>query len=67
MNIPKSDRSLIKLSFNQQIKTTNDMKNSMNTETWTFIFVTISLMLYLYIGWRSRVQDSKCSTIFGDI
>ncbi|NES04982.1 MAG: cation acetate symporter [Okeania sp. SIO2F4] len=31
----------------------------MNTETWTFIFVTISLMLYLYIGWRSRVQDSK--------
>ncbi len=35
------------------------MKNSMNTETWTFIFVTISLMLYLYIGWRSRVQDSK--------
>jgi len=31
----------------------------MNTEIWTFIFVTISLMLYLYIGWRSRVQDSK--------
>ena len=31
----------------------------MNTETWTFIFVTISLMLYLYIGWRSRVQDTK--------
>ena len=31
----------------------------MNTEVWTFIFVTISLMLYLYIGWRSRVQDSK--------
>ncbi|NEQ74566.1 MAG: cation acetate symporter [Okeania sp. SIO2C9] len=30
-----------------------------STETWTFIFVTISLMLYLYIGWRSRVQDSK--------
>ncbi|NET26428.1 sodium:solute symporter family protein [Okeania sp. SIO1I7] len=30
-----------------------------STEIWTFIFVTISLMLYLYIGWRSRVQDSK--------
>ncbi|MGB3514416.1 MAG: sodium:solute symporter family protein [Microcoleaceae cyanobacterium] len=31
----------------------------MNTENWTFIFVTISFMLYLYIGWRSRVKDSK--------
>jgi len=31
----------------------------MTTEVWTFILVTISFMLYLYIGWRSRVKDSK--------
>ena len=31
----------------------------MRVEVWTFLFVTISFMLYLYIGWRSRVKDSK--------
>ncbi|MGD1807909.1 sodium:solute symporter family protein [Dapis sp. BLCC M126] len=31
----------------------------MSAEVWTFIFVTISFMGYLYIGWRSRVKDSK--------
>ncbi|NEP83216.1 MAG: cation acetate symporter [Okeania sp. SIO3B3] len=31
----------------------------MTAETWTFILVIISFMGYLYIGWRSRVKDSK--------
>lgn len=31
----------------------------MSVETWTTIFVIISFILYLYIGWRSRVKDSK--------
>ena len=31
----------------------------MSAEVWTFILVTISFMGYLYIGWRSRVKDSK--------
>lgn len=31
----------------------------MTAEVWTFILVTISFMGYLYIGWRSRVKDSK--------
>ena len=31
----------------------------MSAEVWTFILVTVSFMGYLYIGWRSRVQDSK--------
>ena len=31
----------------------------MPVEAWTFLFVTISFLLYLYIGWRSRVRDSK--------
>ncbi|MGF1489858.1 MAG: sodium:solute symporter family protein [Prochloraceae cyanobacterium] len=31
----------------------------MTVESWTFVFVTVSLILYLYIGWRSRVKDSK--------
>lgn len=31
----------------------------MSAEVWTFIFVTVSFMGYLYIGWRSRVKDSK--------
>ena len=31
----------------------------MTAEAWTFILVIISFMGYLYIGWRSRVKDSK--------
>ena len=31
----------------------------MKVEVWTFLFVTISFIIYLYIGWRSRVRDSK--------
>jgi len=31
----------------------------MTVETWTTIFVIISFILYLYIGWKSRVRDSK--------
>lgn len=31
----------------------------MSVEAWTTILVIISFILYLYIGWRSRVQDSK--------
>ncbi|NET77232.1 sodium:solute symporter family protein [Okeania sp. SIO1F9] len=31
----------------------------MTVEVWTFILVIISFMGYLYIGWRSRVKDSK--------
>ena len=28
-------------------------------EIWTTLFVGLSLILYVYIGWRSRVKDSK--------
>ncbi|MGB3404953.1 MAG: sodium:solute symporter family protein [Microcoleaceae cyanobacterium] len=31
----------------------------MSVEVWTFVFVTISFILYLYIGWSSRVRDTK--------
>lgn len=31
----------------------------MTVEAWTTIFVIISFIIYLYIGWRSRVRDSK--------
>ncbi|MDJ0618708.1 MAG: cation acetate symporter [Calothrix sp. MO_192.B10] len=31
----------------------------MPVEAWTTVFVIISFILYLYIGWRSRVKDSK--------
>ncbi len=31
----------------------------MPVEAWTTIFVIISFIVYLYIGWRSRVRDSK--------
>lgn len=31
----------------------------MTVEVWTTIFVIITFMVYLYIGWRSRVKDSK--------
>lgn len=31
----------------------------MSVEVWTTILVIISFILYLYIGWRSRVKDSK--------
>ena len=31
----------------------------MSVEAWTTIFVIISFIIYLYIGWRSRVKDSK--------
>lgn len=31
----------------------------MSVEAWTTLFVILSFILYLYIGWRTRVQDSK--------
>ncbi|MEM8676591.1 MAG: sodium:solute symporter family protein [Cyanobacteria bacterium P01_G01_bin.67] len=31
----------------------------MSVEAWTTVFVIISFIIYLYIGWRSRVKDSK--------
>ncbi|NEQ19772.1 MAG: cation acetate symporter [Microcoleus sp. SIO2G3] len=31
----------------------------MSVEIWTILIVGLSFLLYLYIGWRSRVQDSK--------
>ena len=31
----------------------------MSAEAWTTIFVIISFIVYSYIGWRSRVRDSK--------
>ncbi|GAB4524557.1 MAG: cation acetate symporter [Pleurocapsa sp.] len=31
----------------------------MSAEAWTTTFVIISFIVYLYIGWRSRVKDSK--------
>jgi cation/acetate symporter len=31
----------------------------MSVEAWTTVFVIISFILYLYIGWHSRVKDSK--------
>lgn len=31
----------------------------MTVEAWTILFVIISFILYLYIGWSSRVKDTK--------
>lgn len=31
----------------------------MSVEIWTYLFVGISFLLYIYIGWQSRVKDSK--------
>ncbi|MGL5876857.1 MAG: sodium:solute symporter family protein, partial [Xenococcaceae cyanobacterium] len=31
----------------------------MSAEIWTIALVVLSFILYLYIGWRSRVHDSK--------
>ena len=31
----------------------------MSAEAWTTTFVIISFIVYLYIGWRSRVKDSR--------
>jgi cation/acetate symporter len=31
----------------------------MSTEVWTTVLVIISFIVYIYIGWRSRVQDTK--------
>ncbi len=31
----------------------------MTTESWTFLFVSVTLMLYLYIGWLSRVRETR--------
>lgn len=31
----------------------------MSVEVWTTIFVIISFIVYTYIGWQSRVKDSK--------
>ncbi|PZD70507.1 Cation/acetate symporter ActP [Acaryochloris thomasi RCC1774] len=31
----------------------------MTVEVWTILFVGITFMIYLYIGWRSRVKDTK--------
>jgi cation/acetate symporter len=31
----------------------------MSAEAWTIVLVIISFIVYIYIGWRSRVQDTK--------
>ena len=31
----------------------------MSVEAWTAVFVILSFIIYLYIGWRSRVKDTK--------
>lgn len=31
----------------------------MSVEAWTTVLVILSFILYIYIGWRSRVQDTK--------
>lgn len=31
----------------------------MSTEVWTTVLVIISFIVYIYIGWRSRVEDTK--------
>ncbi|MEB3218642.1 MAG: sodium:solute symporter family protein [Nostocales cyanobacterium 94392] len=31
----------------------------MSVEIWTILFVGASFLLYIYIGWQSRVKDSK--------
>ncbi|MEO1376562.1 MAG: sodium:solute symporter family protein [Cyanobacteria bacterium J06635_10] len=31
----------------------------MSVELWTILFVGASFLLYIYIGWQSRVKDSK--------
>ena len=31
----------------------------MSVEAWTTVLVILSFILYTYIGWRSRVQDTK--------
>ena len=31
----------------------------MSVEIWTTAFVALSFVLYIYIGWKSRVKDSK--------
>jgi cation/acetate symporter len=31
----------------------------MSAEAWTVVLVIISFIVYIYIGWRSRVQDTK--------
>ncbi|MFN6569679.1 sodium:solute symporter family protein [Dendronalium sp. ChiSLP03b] len=37
----------------------------MSVELWTILLVGISFLLYIYIGWRSRVKDSKDFFIAG--
>lgn len=31
----------------------------MSAEVWTVVLVILSFIVYIYIGWRSRVQDTK--------
>lgn len=31
----------------------------MSAEAWTIVLVILSFMVYIYIGWRSRVKDTK--------
>jgi cation/acetate symporter len=31
----------------------------MTVEVWTTVLVIISFIVYVYIGWHSRVQDTK--------
>jgi cation/acetate symporter len=31
----------------------------MTVEAWTYLIVSVSFIVYLYIGWRSRVDDTK--------
>lgn len=37
----------------------------MSVELWTIVLVGISFLLYIYIGWQSRVKDSKDFFIAG--
>ncbi len=30
-----------------------------STRTLTFVFVTVTFLVYLYIGWRSRVRETR--------
>ncbi len=31
----------------------------MTVEVWTILFVLVSFLGYAYIGWQSRVKDTK--------
>ncbi|WP_365974453.1 sodium:solute symporter family protein [Moorena sp. SIO4G3] len=51
--------SLFPIPCAQRYRNYSDKEISMTVEAWTSVLVIISFILYLYIGWRSRVRDSK--------